>query len=92
MGIMKRLLLLSLFVCACTTTARAEWRDVKEGLNVQAVLAAIGTPMMVNKSKSGRQVTWTYDDGAYVLFENGRVRFFKAPPGRASRAKLEGKA
>jgi hypothetical protein len=90
---MTRLFLLTLFAFACTT-ARAEWSDVKEGLNVQAVLAAVGTPMMVNKSKSGRQVTWTYDNGAYVLFENGRVRFFKAPPtaGRISRAKLEGKA
>jgi hypothetical protein len=75
---MKRLLLVLLLAGVCAP-ARAEWKDLKAGIDVQAVLAAVGTPLMVSKSRQGLQVTWTYDDGAYVLFENGRVRFWQPP-------------
>lgn len=78
---MKRLVLLVLLVCVCAT-ARADWADVREGIDAQAVMAAVGVPLLVNASKTKRQVTWTYDDGAYILFENGRVRFWQAPTSR----------
>ena len=88
---MKRLVLVLLFAGVCAS-ARAEWSDVREGIDVQAVLAAVGTPLMVSKSRTGLQVTWTYDEGGYVLFENGRVRFWQPPAAKRSRAKAEGKA
>jgi hypothetical protein len=89
---MKRVVLILLFLSAAGL-ARADWTDVKEGADVRAVLAAVGTPLMVSRSKSGAQVTWTYDNGAYVLFENGRVTYWRAPsPKRRSRANSDGNA
>ncbi len=89
---MKRLFLLSLFLCAAAS-ARAEWNDVKEGCDVQAVLAAVGSPLLMSKSRSGAQFTWTYDNGAYILFENGRVSYWQPPkPRQMCRTKAAGKA
>lgn len=69
-------IVLLLLTAAC---AKADWKEVKEGLPHQAVLKAVGEPLMASKSKSGLQVKWTYDRGGYVIFEAGRVRFFQAP-------------
>jgi hypothetical protein len=89
---MKRIVLLALFLLA-SAAARAEWNDMKTGCDVRTVLAAVGTPLMVTKSKTGAQVTWTYDDGAYILFEFGRVSYWHPPkPKRPSCVKAGGKA
>ncbi len=89
---MKRVVLLLLFLVS-GALARADWSDVREGMDGEAVLVFVGTPLIVSKSRSGAQETWTYDDGAYVLFERGRVSFWSAPrPKRTSRARAEGKA
>lgn len=58
---------------------RAEWRDLKEGLDPKAVEKFIGAPLMQTKARGGLLVTWTYDNGGYVLFENGLVRYWQAP-------------
>lgn len=82
---MKRLLLLLVLASVCAP-ARADWKDLKEGADVQAVMNAVGVPLLVNKSKTGRQVMWTYDNGAYILFENGRVKFWQPPTPRKCHA------
>ncbi len=61
-------------------TARAEgWSDLKPGLSQHVALQAVGAPLIVTKSKSGLQVTWTYDCGGYIMFEAGLVRFWNPP-------------
>lgn len=81
---MKALVLILALVLA--SAARAEWRDVREGLTEFEVLQVIGVPLIINKSRSGLQTSWTYDRGGYVLFEHGRVRYWRpsereaAPP------------
>lgn len=80
----RLVLILVLFACAAGS-ARADWQRVKEGLDQKAVLALIGPPMLANKSRSGRQQSWTYDAGGSISFENGRVRFWQAPRVTASK-------
>jgi hypothetical protein len=90
---MKRIVLfLGLFLFA-SAAARAEWSDVKEGYDADTVLALVGNPLMIVRSKTGAQVVWTYDNGAYILFENGRVSYWQPPqPKRKSCPKSEAKA
>ena len=75
---MKKFFLLVLFAVAAAS-ARAEWKNVKEGLDQKTALQTLGAPLMVSKSKSGMQQTWTYDRGAYIIFVFGRVRYWAAP-------------
>ncbi len=73
---MKRMILLALLFVAC---ARAEWSDVKEGLGPQSVIKLVGTPLVGSSGHGGQFVTWIYDRGGYIVFENGRVAFWQAP-------------
>lgn len=73
---MKRLLMLLLLL---TATVRAEWRDLKPGLDPQAVARHIGHPLLQSAGHSGAFVTWTYDHGGYVMFRNGFVTCWHAP-------------
>ncbi|MES2697437.1 MAG: hypothetical protein V4773_28485 [Verrucomicrobiota bacterium] len=75
---MRTVLLLALFALSCGA-AHAQWHDLKAGLDPKTVVQAVGQPLLVSKSKSGAQVTWTYDEGAYVMFDQGRVRFWQQP-------------
>jgi hypothetical protein len=62
----------------CIATARADWKDLKQGMDRVAVQRALGTPLLENKGRSVAQV-WTYDSGGYVIFEGGRATFWAAP-------------
>lgn len=57
--------------------ARAQWADLKTGLDAQMVAKALGQPLIVSQKKGGIYATWTYDRGGYVMFENGRVTFWQ---------------
>jgi len=35
--------------------------------------------MAVGRTTGAAEAAWTYDEGGYVLFENGKVRFRMAP-------------
>jgi hypothetical protein len=59
-------------------SARADWKDVKAGMDVKAVWRCVGAPLIENKGKSPIAV-WTYDRGGYVMFEAGRVKYWEAP-------------
>lgn len=70
-------------ICAlvCVSAARAEWHDLQTGLDQSAVVQRVGMPLLMSKSRSGAQVTWTYDAGGCVLFENRRVSYWQVPRG-----------
>ena len=80
---MKTCMLIGVFVFSLVATAAkgADWKDLRRGCEKQVVLEAVGAPLMINKSKTGRQETWTYDCGGYIIFENGRVSYWQ--PSRA---------
>ena len=75
---MKRLGLMFALLLAALP-ARAAWADVKAGLDAKAVLEYVGAPILTHRGHSGHWETWTYDNGASVLFENGRVRYWTEP-------------
>lgn len=62
-----------------TATAQAAWAEIKEGVDQKTALQQVGAPLIQNKARRGALETWTYDDGAYIFFENGRVRYWQAP-------------
>ena len=73
---MKRLAIIFLFV---VSLARADWKDLKEGLDPKTAEQLVGAPLFTNQTRGGSLVTWTYDHGGYILFESGRIKFWQAP-------------
>ena len=65
-------------------SARAEWRDLKAGLDQKSAAELVGSPLMASRGRGGKFVTWTFDHGGYILFENGRIRYWQ-PPQRGNR-------
>jgi len=61
------------------TCAHAAWTDVREGLDPKEVAEQVGQPLMHSSVRGGKLETWIFDDGGYVLFENGKVRFWSVP-------------
>jgi hypothetical protein len=61
------------------SSARAAWCDLKAGLDPKAAEKCVGAPLFVNRTRGGTLVNWIYDNGGYILFENGRVKFWQAP-------------
>ncbi len=58
--------------------ARADWKDLKPGMDQQAAFAAAGVPMMQNRGKAGAEV-WTYDRSGCIQFSYGRVTCWEQP-------------
>lgn len=58
-------------------SARAEWADVKQGMDQPTVMQALGAPILMNKGKAGAEV-WTYDRRGYIQFQYGRVMWWDA--------------
>jgi len=71
---------------ASAATSRADWDDLRPGLDQQATLAAVGTPIIASHSRSRVHATWTYDAGGYIQFEQGRVAHWQAPKAAAGGA------
>lgn len=61
------------------SAAQAAWSDIKEGLAPKTALQDVGAPLIQSRVRQGSLETWTYDEGGYILFENGRVRYWQAP-------------
>lgn len=61
------------------TCAQAAWKDIHEGQDAKEVTDQIGAPLMTSASRGRTVEMWVFDDGAYVLFENGKVRYFQLP-------------
>ena len=83
---MKPLLALLTFV-ALATAARAEWADVKPGMDTATVLRCVGAPLMQSKNRGLVQI-WTYDHRGYIEFANGTVSYFEAPKVPAPKSAL----
>ncbi len=60
-----------------TGVARADWKDLKPGMDQQTAWKCAGTPMLLNKAR-GSEV-WTYDHRGYIMFEGGRVTYWEQP-------------
>lgn len=73
---MKRLCVIFLLLAA---SAHAGWPDLKAGLDPEAVARAVGQPLLQSAGHGGRYATWTYDQGGFVMFHQGRVTFWQAP-------------
>jgi hypothetical protein len=58
---------------------RADWKDLKEGLDPAAAEQCVGAPLFGNQTRGGTYVNWVYDNGGYILFECGHVRFWQQP-------------
>lgn len=79
-------LTIAVLAVASAATSRADWNDLRKGLDPQATLAAVGTPIIASQSKSRVHATWTYDAGGYIQFEQGRVAHWQAPKAAAGAA------
>jgi len=73
---MKRIILIA---CLLVSSASAGWCDLKEGLDLKTAEKCVGAPLFENRTRGGTMVNWVFDNGGYILFENGRVKFWQRP-------------
>lgn len=60
-------------------TVWAEWKDVRVGLKAEAVVQAVGEPLIRSRSRGGLYETWTFDHGGSVVFVRDRVSYCQEP-------------
>ena len=60
------------------TALRADWKDLKPGMDRAAVSRCLGTPLMETKGRAMSGV-WTYDCGGYAMFSGGRLVHWEKP-------------
>lgn len=75
---MKRLLLLAL-LASLASAARAEWADLKAGMDQATAIRCVGLPLIQQNKGRGGTATWTYDFGGCIQLQYGRVLFWTAP-------------
>jgi hypothetical protein len=81
---MKAVLVLLLAVLS-GAAARADWKELRPGMDRAAVLRALGAPLLENKGRAS-SAEWTYDCGGYVMFAGGRATFWETPKPPVSRS------
>ncbi len=59
-----------------TVVARADWKDLKPGMDRGAAWHCVGAPILQNHGHGVFEV-WTYDAGGYVMFEAGSVTYWE---------------
>lgn len=74
---MKKVVAVAL-VALLTAVARADWKDLKRGMDTRAAWQCAGIPLMESKGR-GAAEAWTYDQGGYILLERGQVVYWEAP-------------
>jgi hypothetical protein len=65
-------------VALLTGVARADWKDLKPGMDYRTARTCVGFPLMQNHGRGGAEV-WTYDNRGYIQFQNGRVSYWEHP-------------
>lgn len=65
-------------IAVLTGAARADWKDLKPGMDYQMAVRCAGMPLMQNHGKGGAEV-WTFDNRGYIQFQSGRVAYWNAP-------------
>ncbi len=78
-------------VALLTAVARAEWKDLKRGMDTRAAWQCVGLPLMETKGR-GKAEAWTYDQGGYILLERGRVVYWELPRSEKAEAARLAKA
>ena len=59
---------------------------MRVGLMAEAVVEAVGQPLIRSRARGGLYETWTYDHGATVVFVRDRVSFWQQPKARSGQA------
>lgn len=73
-------------VALLTAVARADWKDLKRGMDTRTAWQCVGFPLMESKGR-GTAEAWTYDQGGYILLERGHVVYWEMPrPEKAAAA------
>jgi hypothetical protein len=75
----RRVALGVIFLGLTALNASAAWGDLKTGLDQRGATQHVGAPLIETTGRGGVLVTWIYDDGGYVLFEHGKIRYWQAP-------------
>lgn len=65
-------------IAVLTGAARADWKDLKPGMDYQTAVHCTGVPLMQNRGKGGAEM-WTFDNRGYIEFQFGRVAYWSAP-------------
>lgn len=73
---MKAVLAIAVALVAIAS-ARADWKDLKKGMDHTAILQCVGAPMQANRGHGGAFEVWTYDAGGFVMLEGGRVTYWQ---------------
>ena len=60
-----------------TVAARADWKDLKKGMDRSTALQCVGAPMLTSRGHAGAFEVWTYDAGGFVIFEGGVVTYWE---------------
>lgn len=56
---------------------RADWSDLKPGMDANLARACVGMPLFGTNGRATQQ--WNFDHGGYILFERGRVIYWQQP-------------
>ena len=70
--------------------ARADWTNLRVGMERERVASCVGQPLLQNHGRAGAEI-WTYDRCGYIEFQHGRLTFWvpskpdpsRQPPTRA---------
>ena len=80
---MKAVLLIALTTLVAGV-ARADWKDIKPGMDARTAWNCAGVPII--RSKGPAAEMWTYDNGGYILLSGSRVTYWEAPKAPAKPA------
>ena len=73
---MKAVLVVAVALFA-TVAARADWKDLKKGMDRAAAAQCVGAPILTSRGHAGAFEVWTYDSGGFVMFEGGVVTYWE---------------
>ncbi|PTX91461.1 hypothetical protein [Opitutus sp. ER46] len=74
---MQRFALLT-FLLLAAPWARADWCELRAGMDRDSAWRCAGVPLLQNEARGGNAM-WTYDRCGYIIFERGRVAYWDAP-------------
>lgn len=74
---MKTILALAV-IAVLAGEARADWKDIKAGMDYGTAVRCAGVPLMEIRGKGGCE-TWTYDYTGYIQFQYGHVTYWEQP-------------
>lgn len=60
-----------------TIAARADWKDLKKGMDRTTAMQCVGVPILTSRGHAGAFEVWTYDSGGFVMFEGGVVTYWE---------------